>query len=287
MIKITRGQPPKILVDARVAVNERKKAEEFYADPANAGKTYKFKVYSDDQVKEALTRLFGAKCAYCESRYAGTQPMDVEHFRPKGKVLEDDGTEVRGYYWLASDWWNLLPSCIDCNRERRQWLADLGAVRSVGKGERFPLEKGTKRAAAPGEEKAEKPLLLNPCIDDPEKHFEFTEDAIVRPKRGADAEKERAQASIEIYALNRSGLVEERLQLLRLLQRRTGMIESLMTIIDRPDVPEPIRMLVEDLITHEMDELRKTYEPGRPFSLMAKNFVEDFRKRLRPGEPPP
>ena len=38
MIKITRGQPPKILVDARVAVNERKKAEEFYADPANAGK---------------------------------------------------------------------------------------------------------------------------------------------------------------------------------------------------------------------------------------------------------
>lgn len=282
MIKITRGQPPKILIDPRRgAESERKKAERFYADPANAGKTYKFKIYSDDEVKEALTRLFGGKCAYCESRYAGTQPMDVEHFRPKGKVLEDDGTEVRGYYWLASDWTNLLPSCIDCNRERRQWLADLGAVRAVGKGERFPLEKGSKRASAPGEEQGERPLLLNPCLDEPEKHFEFTEDAIVRPRRDADADKVRAQASIEIYALNRSGLVEERLQLLRLLQRRTGMIESLMTIVDAPAVPETIRTLVEDLITHEMDELRKTCEPGRPFSLMAKKFIDDFKEGLR------
>ncbi|HVS33459.1 MAG TPA: retron system putative HNH endonuclease [Thermoanaerobaculia bacterium] len=281
MIRISRGQAPKILVDPKGAKSERDKAARFYADPANAGKTYKFKIYSHDQVKEALTRLFGAKCAYCESRYAGTQPMDVEHFRPKGKVLEDDGTEVRGYYWLASEWTNLLPSCIDCNRERRQWLADIGTVRSVGKGERFPLEKGCKRAAAPDEEKAERPLLLNPCLEDPEKHFEFTEDAIVRPSRGAGAVKERAQASIEVYALNRSGLVEERLQLLRLLQRRAGMIESLMTIVDREDVPETIRTLVEDLITHEMDELRKTCEPGRPFSLMARQFIDDFRERLR------
>ena len=277
MIRIQRGQPPKVLLEP----GEREKAEAFYADPANEGKTYKFKVYSHEDVKEALTRLFGAKCAYCESRYAGTQPMDVEHFRPKGKVLEDDGKEVRGYYWLASDWTNLLPSCIDCNRERRQWLADLGAVRSVGKGERFPLEKGSKRAASPGEEKAERPLLLNPCVDEPEKHFEFTEDAVVRAARGAAAEMARAQASIEVYALNRSGLVEERLQLMRLLQRRTGMIESLMTIVDAPNVPETIRTLVEDLITHEMDELRKTSEPGRPFSLMARKYVDDFRERLR------
>jgi hypothetical protein len=59
------------------------------------------------------------------------------------------------------------------------------------------------------------------------------------------------------------------------------MIESLMTIIDRPETPDTVRTLVEDLITHEMDELRKTYEPGRPFSLMARNFVEAFRENLR------
>ncbi len=281
MIRIGRGAAPRILVDpGRAAEGERKKAEAFYADPANEGKTYKFKVYSDDEVKDSLTRIFGAKCAYCEARYAGTQPMDVEHFRPKGRVLEDDGTEVRGYYWLASDWTNLLPSCIDCNRERRQWLADAGVVRTGGKGERFPLEQGSKRAAVPGEEKGERPLLLNPCTDEPEKHFEFTGEAIVRPKR-ADADRMRAQASIEVYALNRSGLVEERLQLLRLLQRRTGMIESLMTIIDRPEMPETIGTLIEDLITHEMDELRKTCDPERPFSLMARQFIDKFREGFR------
>jgi 5-methylcytosine-specific restriction endonuclease McrA len=112
----------------------------------NVNKKTQFPV---DGPRAALGGSVADECAYCESRYAGTQPMDVEHFRPKGKVLEDDGTEVRGYYWLASEWANLLPSCIDCNRERRQWLADLGAVRSVGKGERFPLVKGSRRAPAP------------------------------------------------------------------------------------------------------------------------------------------
>ncbi|MEF9674035.1 hypothetical protein QNM99_25505 [Pseudomonas sp. PCH446] len=44
--------------------------------------------------------------------------MDVEHYRPKGAVSED--ASHPGYWWVAMDWDNLLPSCIDCNRKRKQ-----------------------------------------------------------------------------------------------------------------------------------------------------------------------
>ena len=83
-------------------------------------KSYPFKVYGHQQIKDALAALFFNKCAYCETPYAATQPVDVEHFRPKGEVAEDK--EHPGYYWLAASWENLFPSCIDFNRERTQQL---------------------------------------------------------------------------------------------------------------------------------------------------------------------
>ena len=81
---------------------------------------FNYTAYTKKPLKKALTVLFHGKCAYCESRYAGSQPMDVEHWRPKGKVETANG-EYPGYYWLAATWANLLPSCIDCNRSRKQY----------------------------------------------------------------------------------------------------------------------------------------------------------------------
>src|SRR5262249_38675962 len=80
--------------------------------------------------KDFLIRLFNGKCAYCESKFTVSQPGDVEHFRPKGRVVDDNFKPIRvqhptkgeiehpGYYWLAYEWKNLLPSCADCNRFR-------------------------------------------------------------------------------------------------------------------------------------------------------------------------
>ena len=72
-------------------------------DPAEF--RFDYKRYKEPDVKRALETLFGGKCAYCESRYAGTQPLDVEHWRPKSEVHERDanGDEVvlPGYHWLA------------------------------------------------------------------------------------------------------------------------------------------------------------------------------------------
>src|SRR4051812_14049164 len=62
-----------------------------------------------------LMKLFNEKCAYCESVISNTQPGDVEHYRPKGRLRDLDGTVVRiilngsvcehpGYWWLCYEW---------------------------------------------------------------------------------------------------------------------------------------------------------------------------------------
>ena len=55
-----------------------------------------FNAYGNDAVKAALEKLFHGKCSYCESHYSATQPIDVEHYRPKNV-----GT---GYFWMAAVW---------------------------------------------------------------------------------------------------------------------------------------------------------------------------------------
>ena len=78
--------------------------------------------------KQALLDLFNGKCAFCETPIREGMHGDVEHFRPKGGVIEEDGSKAKyldkkgverdhpGYYWLAYDWRNLLPSCQLCNQ---------------------------------------------------------------------------------------------------------------------------------------------------------------------------
>ncbi len=101
--------------------------------------SYDFVRYREDEVSEALEALFHRKCAYCESAYDIVQPVDVEHYRPKGAV--DGAADHDGYWWLAMDWNNLLPSCIDCNRRRGQRIVGASGAADVNAGKQaiFPL----------------------------------------------------------------------------------------------------------------------------------------------------
>jgi uncharacterized protein (TIGR02646 family) len=274
---------PAVLAEPkRAGLLERAKAIAFYALRKNRTKPFPFKAYSRDEVKQALAQLFHGKCAYCENRYAATQPVDVEHWRPKQRVIDEHGREVLGYYWLAADWSNLLPSCIDCNRERRQEVLPTGEVRLLGKGERFPLRRGSKRARKPDEERLEDPLLLNPCepSHNVERQLEFTDKGVVRPRRRAD--RERAQASIEVYGLNRSALVQERLEIITLMQQRMRSIEVLIRFLRRKLEPEA-RLIIQDLLSHEMAALLRFADRTRPFSAMAQQLIEGFEQKLNSG----
>ncbi|MBY5549905.1 hypothetical protein HFO61_24365 [Rhizobium leguminosarum] len=159
-----------------------------------------------------LMDLFGGKCAYCETRISSNQPGDVEHFRPKGRVVGDDFKPVLashpqrgminhpGYFWLAYKWSNLLPSCNDCNRYRKHGRKQ---PRGAGKADRFPVE--GQHACDPARVVQEVPLLIDPSEVNPALHIEFHADGTVSGKT------EEGRRTIDLFGLNlREGLVEAR-----------------------------------------------------------------------------
>jgi hypothetical protein len=144
------------------------------------------------ELKWHLFELFRGKCGYCEWRPQTGASGDVEHFRPRHKVHDDPGHP--GYYWLAYDVRNLLPSCELCNRAR-------------GKMTHFPVADNLY-AYKPEDLPKERPLLLNPFDVSPESnpldHLDFDKTGLVigRTPRG--------ELSRELYHLNRIHLMEAR-----------------------------------------------------------------------------
>lgn len=173
-----------------------------------------FDAYSTPAVRKALASIFGRKCAFCESLILGTQSGDIEHYRPKGKVaIEDPKTGkykgVRGYYWLAGKWSNLLIACADCNRPRTQPDHD-GYERVIGKSNFFPLASEASRASGPGHMAKEQALLLHPCHDDPSEHLLFREDGGVEPVTRDGILSAKGLATIRYCGLSRLELLQMR-----------------------------------------------------------------------------
>jgi len=173
----------------------------------------KYKPGEDVELQEAiykaakpfLLQLSSGKCAYCESLIELSHPGDVEHYRPKGRIRDENGKVVKvkfqdnevehpGYWWLAYEWPNLLPSCIDCNRRRKHGLEEIDS----GKGDYFAVR--GHRAFLPSDDLfQEQALLLDPSMPDfdPNKHFEFLQDGTIR------ALTEEASYSCKLLGLNR------------------------------------------------------------------------------------
>jgi hypothetical protein len=192
-----------------------------------------------------------------------------------------------GYYWLAADWENLLPSCIDCNRSRKQLLPN-GETRTLGKKNQFPIRDEDSRQLNHHQANNEEPLLINPCDRStlPSEHLEFTEEAVVIAKpNGAGQSSELGENSIHVYALNRTGLVHARLEVLKLLEQRKYTLIKLMEIHGDPELPSHLKAVVEDLISHEIAALEAFMKPEKPFSAMAREFIGEFRNTINP-EPP-
>ncbi len=143
------------------------------------------------ELKWHLFDLFHGKCAYCESRPLVVTTGDVEHYRPKAKVT---GQKHPGYYWLAYEVSNLLPSCELCNRP-------------PGKTNHFPIKR--RYARKPEDDLAkEEPYLLNPYDHniDPFEHLEFNDIGDVIPHKGSHF----GENSMRYYRLNRPGIGEAR-----------------------------------------------------------------------------
>jgi len=215
MIRIPRqGQPPVAMV-GRDSPAARELAANHALARARQLEAMKFAVYRDASVKTALDGLFHRKCAYCESYLLGTQAGDVEHYRPKGKVAVRDATGKTvfkpGYYWLAADWSNLLPSCADCNRPRTQEILGAGR-RVIGKANWFPVADERRRAKNPRQVAGEPRLLLDPCVDDPEKHLSFNEAGEIVARKVRDKLSAMGVATIDTCGLSRVELLQRRVR---------------------------------------------------------------------------
>lgn len=333
MIRVDRSQfPTPAVLSTKRALSERKRAETFFAAlraaaaaaaaqptpvptpavPARSKKKkgakdggnqtakekkeqtkFKFAVYKDNEIKALLNQLFKGKCAYCESRYAATQPMDVEHFRPKAEVTDlDSKTKALGYYWLASEWTNLLPSCIDCNRKRYHREEPNGPEVELGKETLFPIAPGSRRAL-PGErvEDVEKPLLLDPCRDRPEDYLTYVDSVTVpRNDNGTPADvSDRVKASVRVYGLNRTDLVQERRRVMLTARHHFDQIRQIMITLADIDaappgsIPPTLTAALENLLSHETSAVLAMADTTAPYSLMVQREIEAFETELGRG----
>lgn len=198
MIHIERGPAPTALSRPQV-LRFIEQVRRHYALPRTerpSRETEPFPSTALRDTRNALTELFNAKCAYCETRLGAATEGSIAWFRPRAGVAESSGQYLGDHYWAqAYVWENLYLSCPHCDR---------------GKANRFPIEPGSTRAAADANREAlrqERPLLLDPCGDDePDLHLLFSADGAV------SGLTDRGRATIEVLGLSRPALCLERQQ---------------------------------------------------------------------------
>lgn len=212
---------------------EQKRAKEFFAKQATSARLqhhFEFKLYRLPEVRSALLHLFYGKCAFCETAYTSTLPMDVVHFRPVGGAIGADGkVSPLHYWWLANEWFNLYSVCAECNRS---------------KGSRFPVN-GPRAPiqATESEIREEKALLMDPCFDYPEYDFIFDPAGKVASKTA------RGLKTIDTFNLNRPALVERRRQHGRALLSHW----KLSTLFTGPRVSQPELGILNDFLSPERE----------------------------------
>jgi uncharacterized protein (TIGR02646 family) len=160
----------------------KKAVEKYFNDPVE--RRFNYRLLANPEIKKAMFELFHGICVFCEDTWAD----DIEHFRPKKRAMNLDGTiSEEHYWWLAYEWTNLYMVCGSCNHAKRT---------------RFPVR--GQRANSINELAYEEPLLLDPCLDKPEEHLYFSSDGVIIPLT------ERGRITIEVFTLNRQFLIEAR-----------------------------------------------------------------------------
>jgi hypothetical protein len=287
-------------------LTEIQRARKYYETNPPPRTAYPFKRYKEPPVCIALDSLFHEKCAYCESTYRAVDSRDVEHFRPKGGVTE--APHHPGYWWLAADWSNLLPSCPPCNQKRRQLAYEQSMTmeeferarrnepkNTSGKGNSFPVRERNWVTKENGNTNCEDPLLINPCERQPDKHLEWTFDwnkqialwnadpitAFLRPRFRNDTEDPYGKASIAVYGLNRAGLFRERMERIKEMQ---VLLRIVVDVIIKHAGTRPGSLawanLSVDLANHRKEFQASFTHAKKPYAGMGRAFLAKFDAEL-------
>lgn len=287
MIKIDRTLIPMPIGLNRIVKKgktETQLAIEYHTPFDATKKPFNFKIYSDSKVKEALVQLFKSKCAYCESSFLHVYSGDVEHFRPKGEIEGAKPQSKPGYYWLAADWDNLLLSCRNCNQKLKHLLYGVNVKMTMGKMNQFPLSDGSKyiryhnHLNGIGDEEKYR-LLINPCIDNPEDHLEYSKEGLIRPKKDINGVfSEKGKKSIEVYVLQRVPLVQAREKVLIEIQAQIQRVKEATHNFNKflHDQDVALRLYFEIILKRELDLLKRFLNPEEQYVGMARQVIGEF-----------
>jgi len=258
-------------------LDEKKRAIANF-QPGGPAAEFTFKAYTHDSVRDALTILFKKKCAYCESTFVHTSFKNIEHFRPKSKIAE--GVPLKpGYYWLGSDWDNLLLSCTLCNSQQTHAIHGSLAVESLGKMNQFPLHNFSHirdhRIGISSEEPRR--LLIDPCKDNPEQFLSYGNDGNILPRAQRGFRRLKGEKSIKVYALQRMDLVEERKKVRVAIERQQQNVIDYTLYFLRFVESDPVLAATFEVKADEhMEILKEFMDPKSPYSGMAKEMIRSF-----------
>lgn len=189
MIKVEKGKAPDYLQSESVDL-AIEKLDEFYASPNRNQKRYHFPFNKeiDNELKKYLHPVFHGKCGYCETKIENPNAGTADRFRPHNGVRDKNDYHQDLYWWLTFEWDNLIYCCKTCNQYKANY---------------FPI-RGKRAFSDKDDLSGENKLLLNPCEDDPEKHFYYDEIGHIC------SDTDEGNQTIELLRLNRTSLVESR-----------------------------------------------------------------------------
>ncbi len=221
--------------------------------------------------KDQLLTESNQKCAYCETHTSVVAFGDVEHYRPKSK-----------YWWLAYVYDNYLASCSVCNQRFKGAKfefagVELKAPNITAATTEDELKEISKTiipdpldlaavAAYENLHRAEKPLILNPYIDDPEQVFAWKaldgirEVEVTASNTFPDSDQ-LLDAAERIYGINRTELKRHR-------YRQYEIYNLSRVTAETPAVPQDLRDM-------HMALVKSMKNPDSPYSAMVRFFEND------------
>lgn len=220
--------------------------------------------YASDKIKTVLSEIYNNKCAFCENDTTAGASLQVEHYRPKAKVTEDE--DHPGYYWLGYVWSNLLYACSKCNRSKSNF---------------FPIKSSINRVETPSlvtpeelnydecqsnykDYLDEEPLIINPEITDPRKHITFLANGKIR------GNTDEGKETITKCKLYRKPLVIARKKLIG------DTLHELKKVVLAFNNNEVGAETVQYVVKNEIVKLLKIYNENKSFSELARTALSNF-----------
>lgn len=244
---------------------------EFLNQILKEGKTHKINSgkYSYQSIREKLLTLYDDKCAYCERKLSfrhrdDSRYFNIEHFRPKGKVTDLIGH--RGYYWLAYEWSNLIPSCRSCNNFKRNKFPI--------KGKRvFEIHDDfNKWKANSNSYQIEDSLLIHPEIDEPNKHLKFKG---VKLK----ALTIKGRYTICVIGLKRDELLIGRQKIFKkYLSKFKNKLKEVMEYLKKTKEFDNLDEILKMNFNILFDNLINRTKENKRYSTFSKAMLEDFEE---------